>query len=58
VFFELLDKMGFENLSDLLKKYSEVRVPDAFAICDLAMRNYEEVIDKKKHSFLFFFNLV
>ncbi len=43
VFFEMLDEMGFENLSELLNKYSEVRVPDAHAICDLAVNNYTEM---------------
>ena len=43
VFSELLDKMGFNNLDALLNKYSETRVPDAHAICDLAVANYEEV---------------
>ena len=44
VFFELLDKIGFNNLDELLSKYSELRVPDAFAISDLAVANYEEVL--------------
>ena len=43
VFFELLDKYGFDNLDQLLTKYSETRVPDAHAICDLAIRNYQEM---------------
>jgi len=50
VFFELLDKIGFNNLDSLLKAYSEQRVPDAYAICDLAVANYEEVF----YSYLFF----
>ena len=43
VFFELLDNYGFNNLDILLDKYSEIRVPDAHAICDLADANYAEV---------------
>ncbi len=43
VFFEMLDEMGFENLDQLLGKYSEMRVPDAHAICDLAVNNYKEM---------------
>jgi kynurenine 3-monooxygenase len=43
VFFELLDKHGFENLETIFDKYSEIRVPDAHAICDLAYQNYEEM---------------
>ena len=43
VFFDLLDKHGFDNISTVLKKYTEVRVPDAQAICDLAFNNYYEV---------------
>lgn len=43
VFCELLDKIGFSNLDELLSKYSEFRVPDAHAICDLAVANYEEM---------------
>lgn len=43
VFFELLDKYGFEQLDFVLGEYSRTRVPDAHSICDLAQRNYEEV---------------
>jgi len=43
VFFDLLDKHGFDNISTVLKKYTEVRVPDAQAICDLAFNNYYEM---------------
>ncbi len=43
VFFEMLDEMGFQNLDQVLRKYSEVRVPDAHAICDLARDNYKEM---------------
>lgn len=43
VFFEILDSMGFANINQVLEKYSEVRVPDAHAICELAVRNYDEV---------------
>lgn len=43
VFFELLDQMGFGNLDKLLSEYSTVRVPDAHAICDLAVNNYTEM---------------
>jgi hypothetical protein len=43
VFFELIDKYGFDNLTQVLKSYSEIRVPDAHAICDLAAMNYVEV---------------
>lgn len=54
VFFELLDKMGFDDLPNLLNKYSEVRVPDAQAICDLAYNNYEEMrylVTTRKYKF-------
>ena len=59
VFFELLDKIGFDNLDSLLNAYSEQRVPDAFAICDLAVANYEEVyfsiiLFVKKKKFIFY----
>jgi len=43
VFFELLDKYGFDDLNTVLEKYSEIRVPDAHAICDLAVDNYVEM---------------
>ncbi len=43
VFFELLDQYGFDQLETVLKKYSEIRVPDAHAICDLAEANYLEM---------------
>ena len=43
VFFEILDSMGFGNINQVLEKYSELRVPDAHSICDLAVRNYDEV---------------
>lgn len=43
VFFEMLDKFGFDNLDKLLNQYSEQRVPDAHAICDLAVHNYTEM---------------
>ena len=46
-FFKLLDKFGFSNLEDVLKSYSKMRRPDAFAICDLAIQNFEEVHLKK-----------
>ena len=43
VFFEILDKYGIDNLDTVLSKYSETRVKDAHAICDLAWANYVEV---------------
>jgi kynurenine 3-monooxygenase len=43
VFFELLDQYGIDNMDKVLAEYSKKRVPDAHAICDLAIRNYEEV---------------
>lgn len=43
MFFEMLDEIGFKNLDTLLEQYSEMRVPDAHAICDLAVNNYTEV---------------
>lgn len=43
VFFDLLDQMEFNDLDNLLKKYSSIRVPDAHAICDLAVNNYTEM---------------
>lgn len=58
MFFELLDKYGFDNLTQVLKSYSEIRVPDAHAICDLAAMNYVEVsflnikTKKKKKRFI------
>lgn len=54
MFFELLDKMGFGNLDKLLNEYSTVRVPDAHAICDLAVNNYTEVRDL----FSFFYEIL
>ena len=43
VFFGLLDKYGMDDMETLLSEYSRIRVPDSHAICDLAIRNYEEV---------------
>ena len=43
VFFELLDQYGFDQLPKVLSEYSQRRVPDAHAICDLAQMNYVEV---------------
>ena len=34
VFFEILDKIGFDNLDSVLSTYSEQRVPDSHAICN------------------------
>jgi len=63
VFCELLDEIGFDNLDKLLDAYSQSRVPDAFAICDLAVANYEEVcfiiiifIKYKQKNYFFFKN--
>ena len=39
----MLDKIGFQNLDNLLNSYSKFRIPDTFAICDLAVANYAEV---------------
>jgi kynurenine 3-monooxygenase len=46
-FFNILDKIGFSNLSGVLKSYSKMRRPDAFSICDLAIQNFEEVNSNK-----------
>lgn len=44
VFFKLFDENnGLENLSTILDKYSEARVPDAKAICDMALGNFVEM---------------
>lgn len=43
VFFEILDSMGFDEIEKVLETYSQTRVPDAHAICELAIRNYDEV---------------
>lgn len=43
VFFDMLDDIGFGNLDKLLNKYTNIRVPDAHAICDLAVNNYTEM---------------
>jgi kynurenine 3-monooxygenase len=43
-FFDILDKHdGLSDMERVLSEYSNRRVPDAHAICDLAIRNYEEV---------------
>lgn len=51
VFFEILDKHGFDNINRVLDEYSRTRVPDAHSICDLAQRNYEEVSILEKINF-------
>lgn len=42
-FFEIFDKKNFEDLNEILESYSQLRVPDAHAICDLAVNNYTEM---------------
>jgi len=43
VFFDFVDRYSFDKLDTLLSEYSKNRVPDAHAICDLAMYNYIEM---------------
>jgi kynurenine 3-monooxygenase len=43
VLFDIIDNLGFDKLDQVLSTYSMQRVPDAQAMCDLAMYNYIEV---------------
>ena len=45
VFDNLLDEYGDDDLSSLLKKYTELRQPNGDAIADLSIRNFIEMRD-------------
>ncbi|XP_026480225.1 kynurenine 3-monooxygenase-like, partial [Ctenocephalides felis] len=42
---DLIEKFGDENMENVFKEFTEKRVDDAHAICDLAMYNYIEMRD-------------